>query len=85
MQEYRDIYRNPIRWLLTFSAITFRPKTTAFSPYQHWLMSACCPLVVRLLSAFKADNKRTSSGQQADNNQCWSLSKCTLIRPKKRG
>ena len=30
------------------------------------LMSACCPLDVRLLSAFKADNKRTSSGQQAD-------------------
>ena len=35
------------------------------------LMSACCPLDVRLLSAFKADNKRTSSGQQADINQCW--------------
>ena len=29
------------------------------------LLSACCPLVVRLLSAFKADNNRTtSSGQQ---------------------
>ena len=28
---------------------------------QHWLMSACCPLDVRLLSAFKADNKRTST------------------------
>ncbi|MBQ3949182.1 MAG: hypothetical protein II661_01790, partial [Bacteroidales bacterium] len=24
------------------------------------------------LSAFKADNKRTSSGQQADNNRRWS-------------
>ena len=37
------------------------------------LLSACCPLDVRLLSAFKADNKRTSSGQQADNKRCWSL------------
>ena len=36
---------------------------------QHWLLSACCPLDVRLLSAFKADNKRTTSGQQADNNR----------------
>jgi hypothetical protein len=36
---------------------------------QLRLLSACCPLDVRLLSAFKADNKRTSSGQQADNNQ----------------
>jgi hypothetical protein len=26
-------------------------------------------VVVRLLSAFKADNKRTSSGQQADNKR----------------
>ena len=32
-------------------------------------LSACCPLDVRLLSAFKADNKRTSSGQQADNKR----------------
>ncbi len=39
----------------------------------NWLLSACCPLDVRLLSAFKADNKRTSSGQQADNKRCWSL------------
>jgi hypothetical protein len=43
--------------------------TAHFTPYQHWLLSACCPLDVRLLSALKADNKRTSSGQQADNNQ----------------
>jgi hypothetical protein len=42
-----------------------------FHIYQHWLLSACCPLDVRLLSAFKADNKRTSSGQQADNRRCW--------------
>ena len=39
--------------------------------YPLRLLSACCPLDVRLLSALKADNKRTSSGQQADNNQCW--------------
>ena len=32
------------------------------------LLSACCPLVVRLLSALKADNNRTTSGQQADNS-----------------
>ena len=32
------------------------------------LMSACCPLVVRLLFDYKTDNKRTTMGQQADNN-----------------
>ena len=35
-------------------------------------------LDVRLLSAFKADNKRTSSGQQADNNQSWYLEKAMM-------
>ena len=38
------------------------------------LLSACCPLVVRLLSAFKADNNRTTSGQQADNRATGDLS-----------
>ncbi|MBR4715594.1 MAG: hypothetical protein IKP34_05385, partial [Bacteroidales bacterium] len=42
-----------------------------FGPYLVRLLSAGCPLVDRLLSALKADNKRTTSGQQADNNQCW--------------
>ena len=37
------------------------------APHHLCLLSACCPLDVRLLSALKADNKRTSSGQQADN------------------
>ena len=46
-----------------------RSSKAVSAPYQHWLLSACCPLDVRLLSAFKADIKRTSSGQQADNNR----------------
>ncbi|MBR4715493.1 MAG: hypothetical protein IKP34_04880, partial [Bacteroidales bacterium] len=39
-------------------------------------------LDVRLLSAFKADNKRTSSGQQADNKRCWYGEKGALEWPK---
>ena len=37
------------------------------------LLSACCPVVVRLLSALKADNKRTTTGQQADNSGTWHM------------
>ena len=53
--EYRCILATGRRWVFLAPARD-----------QHRLMSACCPLDVRLLSAFKADNKRTSSGQQAD-------------------
>jgi hypothetical protein len=35
---------------------SFGHSNAPFSPYQHWLLSACCPLDVRLLSALKADN-----------------------------
>ena len=63
---------------------TYRPLKRPLLPspnsvsalHQHRLLSACCPLDVRLLSALKADNKRTSSGQQADNKVVRLMSAC---------
>ena len=44
-----------------------RCKSTTLT-HQHWSLSDCCPIVVRLLSDCCSISERTTSGQRADND-----------------
>ena len=48
-------------------------KENIFCPYttkgQFKSLSYCCPFVVRLLSDYETNNKRTTNGQQSDKNR----------------